>query len=211
VGIVIGILVMVGLSFPIFKEIVYPMYKEREAQKNIENKVSWICARTLLGRDKELYEYIDEWQHEISIEDKYRVTLDIYDSTEEYNIVVDILSEFQQDVSRSFFSSSLKKEKVFLELREKEYFLISLLQFLNSNIECNSSIISKKIHRPHSPEFSEFGKVYLKLCYIVNLICENYDELSICSMYDSFGKFDKFIHGNSINVKKHIDSLNEEK
>jgi hypothetical protein len=186
-NIVLGILVMSLFLFPLIKEEIYPVYLKKKYKKDIEEKIKWISSQTLLS-------HIIDLQYEINIDDKYRIQKKHYDDSEEGFVAEKILEAFRQNIFQSFAQGSLKKEKQFFELSDKEYFLISLLQFLNENLLSFNFSFHKNMYHPRSNNaVTEFGIIYLKLYYIVNVYCENSDKLR------------RYTTIFSINIKKYID------
>lgn len=150
-GVLFGFGTLAILVFVLFKGFYKSVYLPKQYARDIENKVRWIVIKSLTERDEELFEYIEEEQYKLNIEDKFLI-----DFSNEKDFVCEILETHRQSVIESFFYDLLKKDKALYNLNSFEYYMWSLCCFLEKNSRAKSHDI-----------------IYYKLYYIVSLFCAN--------------------------------------
>ena len=161
-GILFGLATLFLLFYTLYKECVKPTYLGKLYTNDIEDKVRWIVIKSFSGtignhrtsktvRDMELFEYIEEEQYRLNVDDKYRI-----DFSTEKNRVCEILETHRQMMIESYFFNSLKQDKAQYNLDYLEYYMWSLCCFLGNNL-------AKTDH----------GITYYKLYYVVSRFCEN--------------------------------------
>lgn len=192
---VLKVMCSLFLPYIIFKEIIYPKYKNRKYALNLFDKVRWIAIKASYGsifinderrttkkvRDRDLIDYIINEQQNLKIENDYCID----DSNKfEKNFICEILEAHKKEVIENFFCDSLKKEKIFFQLNFFEYYMFSLLNFLNEKLlnrnDFNNIILYNFFRQDgwyKTYKLTEHGFMFLKLLYVVTLFCINNENI----------------------------------
>ena len=145
--------IFVGIKF--YKEEIKPQRLTKLYALDTEDKVRWIATKTITGRDEELFEYIEEEQYKLKIEDGYCI-----DFSREKDTVCEMLEAHRQSMIELFFYNSLKTEKALYNLNHLEYYMWSLCCFLETNSSDTPYCVTR-----------------YKLYYVVSLFCANNENI----------------------------------
>ena len=160
-------------------------YFKLSKQQKLFDLVAW-CASSSYGidcvRSDPLRTCISRAQRELNISPSYRI-----DSKDDWQLVQEILCEYQRDLSNRYFNKLLDPNalKGKLPVRDEDYFMFSLYCFLDDH-QCDSTFLGHEMREQildytrHSPmcydatySLSDFALVYTKLYYIVYLSCKS--------------------------------------
>lgn len=135
------------------------------------------------GHDFPLWTYISNAQIKFQLPQEYRISGD-----DEWSYAKDILSEYQKDLTLSYFKGQLKPIKSKYIVESEHYFMLGLCGFLKDH-QCEYKFLGHDMHskRVEYKEYgswggtlfdatyslSEFAVVYHKLYYITYIFCKN--------------------------------------
>ena len=154
--------------------------KKLSFNHNMYMKIGWIAEKEhpfmsyshtdVSLRSNELFYYIMQEQIKMDISEDFQIN---YLNENEKKELEKILNLYKDDVVKSYFHGFLTKSKNIFKLTPLEYFMYSLFNYLNKQLDMNETTLKDKIYdyknRVDSYSYytlTEFGRV----CYKVNLI-----------------------------------------
>lgn len=175
-------------------------------QANLLSLVSWVAADSNSKRcNLSLSDYIYKFQFQnntLTIDSKYRIV-----TNDERIVLKEILEVYKKDLEQKLFSKSLffYIPKLY-EIREKDFFAITLIWFLDNCID-KYSINGNPLYRYENTDNKEqhklltnHGLVIYKLRYILDNYCINNKFIK-----KFIGKYHLYV--NPENFKLEIDKL----
>ena len=117
-----------------------------------------------------LRDYVKNAQIDLQINQKYRIAGD-----EEWEYACEILSAYQNELSKDYFEGKLGYIKSKHEIPGHHYFMLTLAAFLEQHQgdyeNCGQPMMD--ISRNSAKHISAFGIAYYKLYYIAGIFCQN--------------------------------------
>lgn len=150
----------------------YNHYKRNDIFK----KVKWCISYDSFNNgeaDRKMRVHILRLQHQLSIDERYRITDD------ESDITIGILHSFQQDLIKKYFNDTLASCK----FTEEVFFTISLMEFLEKH-QCKDTFNGNEMHTTKNYKsygtwgvtsfsatyvLTDYAVTYYKLLYITQL------------------------------------------
>lgn len=169
--------------------LIYCIYQIVQYRKNTNFRelVAWCVTKdnSLYRCNLRLRDYIHNAQNRLRIPDEYRIQSD------EWNIVNEILCQYQSDLKEDYFCGKAYIIKSKYVIPGETYFMFSLSNYLDDH-QCDREFLSYDMHKETlsykscgswgSPLYdakyriSDFSNIYHKLFYISLLYCQE-DEI----------------------------------
>lgn len=181
---------LIGVVIILVFVVIVMAFKMRELyrEKQLHRWVSWIMVSNAL------WTYISDAQHELGINKEYRISYE-----QEWDIVKEILEEFQSYTAQSYFKGCLKTIKSKYEISGEHYFMLLLQSFLREH-ECDNKFLDYDMHkkricykeygsdqswnRPYDATYTltDFAIIYHKLYYVSHVYCKNCQSINESEM-----------------------------
>ena len=156
-----------------------PKLRELYSESNLRKLVSWI----MINHDLPLWTYIKDAQYKYEIKKEHRIT-----DEHDWEIVQDILRQFQADIGQSYFKGNLKQIKSKYVISGEHYFMVLLCSYLMEH-QCDREFLGYDMHK-ETLSYKEYGSwggqlfdatyaltdfaiIYHKLYYIACVFCKN--------------------------------------
>ena len=152
-----------------------------ENSKNLYKKVAWIAEKSPYNsscrlRDFELAEYIEFEQKKLNIPQQFNI--DFSNETEKEHIIK-ILDTHKNHVVKSYFCDRLSESKKIYNLETKNYYFLSLYNFIYNN-QYKQSLYSNREYISdyrYKCQLTEYGRVYYKLYLIIWLYVKDNEQI----------------------------------
>ena len=189
----IYILILIFSTFVFVAIIAFSKWHEYSQEKRLRDLVSWCVVKEKPGEllthahDLPLWAYVSNAQIKIKIPNEHCVVGD-----EEWSFAKDILEEYKNDLTQSYFKGYLRMIKSKYVIQHEAYFMLTLYIFLSDH-QCDSKLLGHDMHkeRLEYTRYSDWGGpcydaiyslttfaiVFHKMHYIAYMYCRGNEML----------------------------------
>ena len=182
--------------------------KEYSKLRTLHDLVVWCVTNKMdvYSHSMPLYSYIANAQIKMNVQSEYRIS-----GSNEWDMVKDILTEFQKELTQDYFSNNLKIVKSKYVIPGEQYFMFALTSFLEGH-QCDHDFQGNDMYKDRMSykrygdwggpcydatySLTDFALVYNKLYYVAYLFCKN------SKIFNSNGK----LFQNEKHIKDILDS-----
>lgn len=206
--IIVASILLVGVIYLLIKKI-----GELSREKELKKYVAWCVSNnsTIYRCSLDLWHYVYNAQNDIT--EEYRISSD-----EEWETVKEILRGFCQELTQDYFYGRLNLPKTKYTLWEHEYFMLSLVPYLDAH-QCDSVFLGHEMHEKrlsykaygqwggqlYDAEYSltDFAITMNKLYYIAYMYCKKNSTINPTGdLYRSAAGLEKIISGKTMKISR---------